>query len=65
VSRLAPFCFYNGNTFVAILSIALQKVPGLSQAEFILLRRITAHIVAGTVRPEEEIQFRSLVHKLE
>jgi len=63
--RIAPFCFFNGNTFVAIIGIAIQKVKGLDVTERYVLQSIVGHIVAGTANAEEERQFRELLTKLE
>ena len=61
---IAPFCFFNGNTFVAIISIALREIQGLSGTELYVLRSVAGHIVAGTANQEEERQFRDLITKL-
>jgi hypothetical protein len=62
--RLAPFCFFNGNTFVAIMGVALQNLRGLSPAESYIFRNIAGHLVAGTNTAEEERQFQELLLKL-
>lgn len=63
--RLAPFCFFNGNTFAAIIGVALRQLPQLDRAERNVLQSIVGHIVAGTAHPEEERQFHQLLAKLE
>jgi hypothetical protein len=61
---LAPFCFYDGNTFATIARTACEKVS-LPPSEAYLLRSIAGHIVAGTDQEEEREQFRCLLQKLE
>ena len=52
--RLAPFCFYNGNTFAAIgrtiIQEILQKLPPIKAHNF---RSVVGHYIAGTVGAEE------------
>jgi hypothetical protein len=64
--RLAPFCNYNGNTFVTIartlLNDELNKLPA-DQAH--ILRSIAGHIVAGTATDIEEKQLISLLADLD
>lgn len=61
--RLAPFCNYNGNTFVAIVR---QIVVGLALPadQAALLRSLAGHIVAGTASPEEETAFQHIIQDL-
>jgi hypothetical protein len=47
--KIAPFCFFNGNTFATIIRLAL---------------RIAAHMVAGTATPEEEFEFKKILQKM-
>ena len=52
--RLAPFCFYNGNTFSSIVLLVIRKLdlePGQSH----IVRSLAGHIVAG-VASEEEVK---------
>ena len=51
--RLAPFCNYNGNTFVAIMREKIAEI-GLPPAQAELLRSLAGHIIAGTATPEEQ-----------
>jgi hypothetical protein len=48
--RLAPFCFYNGNTFVAVgrtlIQDLLRKMPPVQAHAF---RSVVGHYIAGTV----------------
>jgi hypothetical protein len=52
--KLAPFCFYNGNTFVAIgrtlIQNLLQKMPPVKAHSF---RSVVGHYIAGTIGEEE------------
>jgi hypothetical protein len=52
--RLSPFCFFNGNTFVAIARAVVGRL-GLDAEEAFLIRSLAGHIVAG-VGTEEEIK---------
>ena len=62
--KIAPFCFFNGNTFASVIKVALQTTPGMTTIQKHLLSTIGGHIVAGTATPEEEAQFRDLLSKL-
>jgi hypothetical protein len=48
--KLAPFCFYNGNTFAAIgrtiIQDLLRKMPPLQAHSF---RSVVGHYIAGTI----------------
>lgn len=52
--KLAPFCFYNGNTFVAIgrtlIQALLRKMSPLEAQAF---RSVVGHYIAGTAGAEE------------
>ncbi len=52
--KLAPFCFYNGNTFAAIgrtlIQDLLRKMPPM-QAQS--LRSVVGHYIAGTIGEAE------------
>jgi hypothetical protein len=58
--RLAPFCFYNGNTFTAIIRDVISNL-GLEEAQIILLRSLAGHIVAGVASEEENAAFRKFL----
>jgi hypothetical protein len=64
--RLAPFCNYNGNTFVAIvktlLNDTLKSMPA-DQAH--VLRSIAGHIVAGTATDVERKQLDAILGAFE
>ena len=56
--KLAPFCNFNGNTFVTVvrqLIEALQIPPDQKQ----VLRSLAGHLVAGTSGPTDAAQFRN------
>jgi hypothetical protein len=52
--KLAPFCFYNGNTFAAIgrtiIQDILQKLPPVKAHN---LRSVVGHYIAGTIGSKE------------
>jgi hypothetical protein len=52
--KLAPFCFYNGNTFAAIgrtiIQEILQKMPPVATHNF---RSVVGHYIAGTIGAKE------------
>lgn len=52
--RLAPFCFYNGNTFAAIgrtlIQDLLRKMPPAKAHGF---RSVVGHYIAGTTGADE------------
>ena len=52
--RLAPFCFYNGNTFAAIgrtlIQDLLRKMPPVKAHS---LRSVVGHYIAGTIGEDE------------
>lgn len=60
--RLAPFCFYNGNTFAAIARSMVEQL-GLSGSEAAALRSLAGHIVAGVATPEQQEAFRKFCEK--
>ena len=63
--RIAPFCFFNGNTFAAIARTCIVSASGLSSTDQYLLKNIVGHLVAGTAAPEEEQQFHLLLGKID
>ena len=52
--KLAPFCFYNGNTFAAIgrtlIQDLLPKLPPMKAHSF---RSVVGHYIAGTIGAKE------------
>jgi hypothetical protein len=64
--RLAPFCNYNGNTFVAIVKTLLDDTLKSMPADRAhALRSIAGHIVAGTATDIERKQLDSILAALE
>jgi hypothetical protein len=64
--RLAPFCFYNGNTFAAIARDFIAELsPELSADKAHVLRSIAGHIVAGTATDIERKQLDAMLAGLE
>ena len=64
--RLAPFCFYNGNTFAAIARDFISEwSPKLAADQAHVLRSIAGHIVAGTATDIERKQLDSMLAALE
>jgi hypothetical protein len=60
--RLAPFCFYNGNTFAAIARDFIAELsPGFAADQTHILRSIAGHIVAGTATDIERKQLDSML----
>lgn len=61
--RLAPFCSFNGNTFVAVIR---DLIGGLSlpAAQAATLRTVAGHIVAGIATAEEERAFTEVLTHL-
>lgn len=55
--RLAPFCFYNGNTFASIIVVVIKNLD-LPPAQAAVVRSLAGHIVAGVATGEEEKAFR-------
>ena len=62
--RGAPFCFYNGNTFAAIIRDVINQL-GLPPAKEAVVRSLAGHIVAGVASAEEESAFRSFCLELD
>lgn len=64
--RLAPFCNYNGNTFVTIVKTLLaEELNHLPPDQAHVLRNIAGHIVAGTATDIERKQLDSMLATLE
>ena len=62
--RMAPFCFYNGNTFAAIARSLLDDL-GLQPAKAATVRSLAGHIVAGVASEEEITAFKAFSDGLE
>ena len=64
--RLAPFCFYNGNTFAAIARDLITELsPQLPADQAHILRSIAGHIVAGTATGIERKQLEAMLAVVE
>lgn len=61
--RMAPFCFYNGNTFTAIIRDVIQQL-GLPADQAAVVRSLAGHIVAGVATDLEEDAFRDFCETL-
>ena len=60
--RLAPFCNYNGNTFVTIVKTLLDaELKRMPPDQSYILRSIAGHIVAGTATDIERKQLDSML----
>jgi hypothetical protein len=55
--RMAPFCFYNGNTFASIIALVIRKLD-LPAEQAHIIRSLAGHIVAGVASEEEVRAFR-------
>lgn len=61
--RLAPFCFYNGNTFAGIIRDVIRGLE-LPPVQAQVVRSLAGHIVAGVSTGEEEKAFREFCESL-
>mgnify|MGYP001312379196 CR=1 FL=1 len=61
--QLAPFCSFNGNTFVAVIRKVIATLP-LAPESAAALRSLAGHIVAGTATPEEQRDFATILNRL-
>ena len=62
--RLAPFCFYNGNTFASIIVVVIKNLE-LPPDRAEVVRSLAGHIVAGVATGEEEKAFRAFCERLD
>ena len=62
--RMAPFCFYNGNTFASIIALVIKKMD-LPPEQAFVVRSLASHIVAGVADEEEEREFRKFCESLD
>lgn len=62
--RLAPFCFYNGNTFASIIALVIRSLD-LPPVQAHVIRSLAGHIVAGVSTGEEERAFREFCGSLD
>lgn len=61
--RMAPFCFYNGNTFAAVARDVIQNLA-LPADEAYIARSLAGHIVAGVATEEEVRAFRAFCDQM-
>ena len=61
--RMAPFCFYNGNTFASIIVVVVKRLK-LPPMQSEVVRSLAAHIVAGVATGEEERAFKEFCDSL-
>ncbi len=61
--RMAPFCFYNGNTFASIILLIVKGLD-LPPVQAHVVRSLAGHIVAGVATGEEEEAFRKFCASL-
>jgi hypothetical protein len=61
--RTAPFCFYNGNTFAAIIRDVVNQLD-LAPGKKAVVRSLAGHIVAGVASVEEERAFEAFCSEL-
>ncbi|MBL9114599.1 MAG: hypothetical protein JNJ83_06290 [Verrucomicrobiaceae bacterium] len=62
--RMAPFCFYNGNTFAAVARDVIQNLS-LPPEQAYIIRSLAGHIVAGVATDEEVRAFREFCDEME
>ena len=61
--RLAPFCNFNGNTFVAVVRKVISTLSIVPE-QAAILRSLAGHIVAGIATAEEQDAFGELLNRL-
>ena len=61
--RMAPFCFYNGNTFASVALLIIRKLDLEPEKSFVV-RSLAGHIVAGVSTGEEENAFQHFSDQL-
>ncbi|MBL9146775.1 MAG: hypothetical protein JNM99_24040 [Verrucomicrobiaceae bacterium] len=61
--RMAPFCFYNGNTFAGIIRDVVFNLA-LPPEQASIVRSLAGHIVAGVATAEEVEAFRRFSDQL-
>ena len=62
--RQAPFCFFNGNTFVSIIALVIKRLD-LPAEKAVVVRSLAGHIVAGVATDVEEKAFREFCATLD
>jgi len=61
--RMAPFCFYNGNTFASVMGLVVKRLI-LPDAQAFIIRNLAGHIVAGVASEEEVKAFQAFSDSL-
>jgi hypothetical protein len=61
--QLAPFCNFNGNTFVAVIRKVISRLA-LPPDQAAVMRSLAGHLVAGTASAEEQRAFNELLDRL-
>ena len=61
---MAPFCFYNGNTFAAVARDVIHNLTLPAEKAFII-RSLAGHIAAGVATDEEVRAFREFCDRME
>lgn len=61
--RMAPFCFYNGNTFAGIIRDVIHGLELPADQAFVV-RSLAGHIVAGVATDVENKAFREFCESL-
>jgi hypothetical protein len=54
---MAPFCYYNGNTFAAVARAVIGRL-NLGETRSFVIRSLAGHIVAGVATDEEVAAFK-------
>ncbi|MEM7014433.1 MAG: hypothetical protein AAF585_23480 [Verrucomicrobiota bacterium] len=62
--KMAPFCFYNGNTFASIIALVIKQMD-LPPEQAYVVRSLAGHIVAGVADEVEEREFRAFCESLD
>ncbi len=61
--KMAPFCFYNGNTFAGIIRDVVVRLD-LPPEQAFVVRSLASHIVAGVATEEETQAFKEFSESL-
>ena len=61
--KMAPFCFYNGNTFASIIALVIKRLD-LPPDQAFIVRSLAGHIVAGVATEEETKAFKEFSESL-
>lgn len=61
--QLAPFCNFNGNTFVAVIRKVISSLS-LPADQAAVVRSLAGHIVAGIATAEEHSAFQTVLSRI-